>query len=85
MAILDFRPKADIWTGLAIGVGLLVAPVVIPIVAAAARPILKSAIKSGFMLYEKGCELVAEAVEAAEDLVEEAKCEVRSEIADLHE
>jgi hypothetical protein len=85
MAIWDYRPKADIWTGVAIGVGLLVAPVVIPMVAAAARPLLKAALKGGFVLYEKGREVVAEVMEVTEDLVEEAKSEVKAELAEAKE
>jgi hypothetical protein len=85
MAIWDLRPKADIWTGVAIGVGLLVAPVVIPMVAAAARPLLKAALKGGFVLYEKGREVVAEVMEVTEDLVEEAKSEVKAELAEAKE
>ncbi|MEW6113596.1 MAG: DUF5132 domain-containing protein [Thermodesulfobacteriota bacterium] len=85
MAIWDYRPKADIWTGVAIGVGLLVAPVVIPMIAAAARPLLKAALKGGFVLYEKGREVVAEVMEVTEDLVEEAKSEVKAELAEAKE
>ena len=81
MAFLDFKPKADIWTGLAIGAGLLVAPVVIPIVAASARPLLKGAVKGALTVYEKGKELFADAMEATEDLIEEAKSEVETEPA----
>ncbi len=81
MAFLDFKPKADLWTGLAIGAGLLVAPVVIPIVAASVRPLLKAAVKGALSVYEKGREMVAECMEAAEDLIEEAKSEVETELA----
>jgi hypothetical protein len=83
MAIWDYRPKADLWTGVAIGVGLLVAPVVIPMVAAAARPVMKAVIKAGFMVYEKGAEMIAEAVEIVEDLAAEAKTEVAAELQTL--
>ncbi len=37
--------------------------------------------KGGFMVYEKGCEMVAEAVEMVEDLAAEAKSEVAAELA----
>ena len=53
MAFLDFKPKADLWTGLAIGAGLLVAPVVIPIVAASVRPLLKAAVKGALSVYKR--------------------------------
>ncbi len=81
MAIWDYRPKADLWTGVAIGVGLLVAPVVIPVIADAARPVAKAAIKGGLMLYEKGREMIAEVSEVVEDLAAEAKSEVLAELA----
>ena len=45
-------PKGNLITGLAIGIGAaILAPVVIPVVAAAAKPLLKAAIKeaSSFM------------------------------------
>ncbi len=81
MALWDYRPKADLWTGVAIGVGLLVAPVVIPVVAAAAKPALKAIMKTGIMVYEKGCTMLAEGVEMVEDLAAEAKSEVVAELA----
>ena len=52
----------------------------IPLVAAAARPMLKAVLKSGFLLYEKGREAAAAAKEVGEDLVAEAKIEVQSEL-----
>jgi hypothetical protein len=69
----------------AIGVGLLVAPVVIPMVAAAARPVLKAALKGGFVVFEKGREMLTDAVEVAEDVFEEAKAEVRAELAEARD
>ena len=80
MAIWDYRPKVDLWTGVAIGVGLLVAPVVIPMIATAARPVAKGLMKTGLMLYEKGSGMVAELVEGVEDLAAEAKSEVQAEL-----
>ena len=85
MAIADFRPKGDIWTGVAIGVGLLLAPVVFPMIASAARPVAKTALKYGLMAYEKGREMVAEVAEAVEDLAAEAKAEVESELTSIKE
>jgi hypothetical protein len=85
MAIADYAPKANIWTGVAIGVGLLVAPVVIPMIATAVRPLFKAALKGGFLLFEKGSEVVAEIMEVGEDLVEEVKAEVRQELVETKE
>ncbi|HTY22664.1 MAG TPA: DUF5132 domain-containing protein [Desulfomonilaceae bacterium] len=75
-----WTPKGGIWTAAIIGAGFLLAPVVIPVVAAAARPILKAAIKGGILLYDKASEMVAEATEVTEDLVAEAKAEIQAEI-----
>lgn len=68
--------------GLAIGVGAaIVAPIVIPILAGAAKPLAKVAIKEGLILYEKGKEMLAEAKEAVEDLVAESKAEIAASAA----
>jgi hypothetical protein len=80
MALADMIPRGNLWTGVAVGVGLLVAPVVVPALAGAARPVLKAILKGGFMLYERGREMVAEVAELTEDLVEEAKAEVDAEL-----
>lgn len=85
MAISDMIPKGGIWTGIAVGAGLLVAPIVIPAVAGAARPLLKAVIKGGYMLYEYGREMVAEVTEVAEDLFVEAKAEFEAGVAEVSE
>ncbi len=81
MAIWDFRPKADIWTGVAVGVGLLVAPVVLPTAWSAVRSLLKGIVKGSIIVYEKAHELGADAVEGTADLIEEARSEARSELS----
>ncbi|HMK33704.1 MAG TPA: DUF5132 domain-containing protein [Desulfomonilaceae bacterium] len=85
MALSDLRPKGDIWTGVAVGVGLLLAPVVLPMIAAAVKPVAKTAIKYGYMIYEKGTEMLAEVTEVVEDLAAEAKAEVQTELASARE
>ena len=60
---------------IAVGAAAL-APAVIPAVATAARPVLKSVMKLGVTLYEKGNEAVAEASEVMEDVIAEAKSEL---------
>ena len=85
MAISDMIPKNSLWTGIAIGAGLLVAPVVIPAVAGAVRPLLKAVIKGGYMLFVKGREMVAEVTELTEDLFEEAKAEVQADLTEAME
>lgn len=80
MAILDNGLKVG--TGLAIGVGaILLAPVVIPAVAAIVKPLVKAGIKGGLVLYEKSIVAIAEAKEVIEDLAAEARAEVSREQA----
>jgi hypothetical protein len=81
MALLDDIENTlggrNIMTGLAIGLGAtILAPLVIPVVASVAKPLAKAVIKSGFILYEKSREVVAEAGEVIEDLMAEAKAEL---------
>lgn len=77
MALFGNTIKGNLITGLAIGIGAaILAPVVIPVVAAAAKPLLKAAIKGGLLLYEKGKEAVAETGEVVEDMVAEVKAEM---------
>jgi hypothetical protein len=73
----DVFGEGSLGLSLLIGVGAAVlAPVLMPGVATAARPLLKGAMKLGVTLYEKGNEAVAEAGEAVEDLIAEAKSEL---------
>jgi hypothetical protein len=69
-------------TGLAIGVGaLILAPTVLPAVAAVLKPLAKAAIKSGFIIYEKSREVLAETKEVIEDLAAEARAELSQEVS----
>jgi hypothetical protein len=76
MAIQDvFKNNAA--TSIAVGVAaVLIAPLVLPAVAAVARPLAKAVIKSGLIFYEKGRETFAELNEMFEDIVAEARAEV---------
>lgn len=77
MALIDDIFKGGTVQGLAVGIGVaILAPVVIPAVAATIRPLAKAAIKTGMVVYEKGREVVVEAGEVVEDLVAEAKVEL---------
>ncbi|MGQ9687068.1 MAG: DUF5132 domain-containing protein [Thiobacillaceae bacterium] len=79
MAGIDDLFKGNIVTGLAVGVGVaILAPVIMPVLASVGRPLAKSIIKSGMVLYEKGRETVAELGEVLEDLVAEAKVELET-------
>ncbi len=77
MGLFDNGLKGNIVTGLAIGIGSsILAPVVIPILASVVKPMAKAAIKSGFLVYQKGREVAAEAQEVVEDLVAETRAEL---------
>ncbi len=79
MAGIDDLLKGNIVTGLAVGVGIaILAPVVTPILASVGRPLAKSMIKTGMLLYEKGIETAAELGEVFEDLMAEAKVELEA-------
>lgn len=77
MAGIDDLFKSNVVTGLAVGVGVaILAPVIVPIISSVGKPLAKSVIKSGILLYEKSRETVAELGEVFEDLVAEAKAEL---------
>jgi hypothetical protein len=75
MAVLDIDKRLG--TVLAVGVGAVVlAPLVSPAVARVTRPVLKSAIKGGLVVYERAKVVGAEALETIEDLAAEARAEL---------
>jgi hypothetical protein len=77
MAGLDDFFKGNVLAGLVVGVGVVVlAPVVLPALAAVSKPLAKSAIKTGVILFDKGREAAAEMTEVFEDLVAEARAEL---------
>ncbi len=64
-------------TGVAVGLGAIVlAPTILPILGAVAKPFVKAGIKSGMILYGRSREMIAEAAEVIEDLAAEAKAEL---------
>jgi hypothetical protein len=75
MADFNDLLKNDIAKGVAIGLGVVAAGVLL---APALKPVTRAAIKSGILLFEKGREWMAEAGESFEDLV----AEVRAELAE---
>ena len=65
-----------------VGVGVaLVAPVVVPALAAGMRPLAKAVLKGGIMVYDKGAEVLAEAGEQLSDLVAEVRSEIEATAA----
>lgn len=74
--ITDFVEDAGA-PGIIAGIGaVLLAPIVIPVVAGVGKPIAKSIIKSGLVLFEKSKGAVAELGESWEDMVAEARAEL---------
>lgn len=82
MSIWDYTPKIDIWTGVLVGAGLLAAPVVLPIVAGVARPVVKGMFKGVLVVYQTSRDLISDTLEGAQGLLEEAKSEVRAELGE---
>ncbi len=70
-----FSSNAVMGVAIAAGAALL-APVVLPLLAGVTRPLARTALKSGIIVYEKTRETVAELGEAFDDLVAEAKVEL---------
>jgi|WetSurMetagenome_2_1015567.scaffolds.fasta_scaffold989873_1 hypothetical protein len=79
MAMWDYIPKVDIRTGVVVGVALLAAPVVLPIVAGMVRPVIKGMFKGVLVVYETGRDLISDTLESFGGLLEEAKSEVGAE------
>jgi len=74
MALLDdVLNGGNLMTGIAVGVGALIAwPLISPI----ARPLAKSVIKGGVMAYREAEQLFAGAVEGISDMFAEAQQEI---------
>lgn len=66
----------DIAKGVAIGLGVAAAGVLLT---PALRPMTRSAVKGGILMFEKGREWVAEAGESFEDMVAEVRAELMTE------
>jgi hypothetical protein len=80
MALFDSGLK--IGTPVLLGIGVLIlAPVIVPVVASAVKPLAKATIKTGLSLVQKGKELMSEAAEAFEDIAAEVKAELIAERA----
>ncbi len=74
--ITDFVEDAGA-PGIIAGIGaVILAPVVVPVVTGVGKPIAKSLIKGGLVLYEKSKGAFAELGESWEDMVAEARAEL---------
>ncbi|GET37777.1 DUF5132 domain-containing protein [Microseira wollei] len=58
---------------------IVLLPVIIPVAAGMGKPIAKTMIKGGIVLYEKGKGVLAEVGENFEDVLAEAKAELAAE------
>lgn len=82
MAGIDDLFKGNLVTGLVVAAGVaILAPVIVPVLASVGKPLAKSVIKSGILMYEKGRETFAELGEVFEDMVAEAKAELEGAAA----
>lgn len=63
---------------------IVLLPVIVPVVAGVGKPIAKTAIKGGILLYEKGKGVIAEVGETFEDIMAEAKAELADQQAETH-
>jgi hypothetical protein len=77
MTILDFKPKGDLLTTVAVGAAVAAVPVVVPLAWSAARPLLKAVFKGGFMLYESGRGACAAAAEWTASITEKEEPAVK--------
>lgn len=78
MAWVDFFKGAS-GRGFAIGVAAAwVAPVVLPVIASAAKPLGRAALRTAIMAYEKGRETVAEINEVIDDIVAEVRADLEA-------
>jgi hypothetical protein len=82
MASWNFMPKGNLWTGLGLGLAIVAAPVVIPMMAAAVRPLLKAGLKGGYRVYGKGRQAAGSVRQAVGDISEEARAEVKAQLAE---
>jgi hypothetical protein len=82
MASWNLMPKGSLWTGLGLGLAIIAAPVVIPMIVAAVRPLVKAGLKGGFLVYEKGKQTAGSVKQAVGDLSDEARAEVKAKLAE---
>lgn len=69
--------KGPVGRGLLLGItAVVLAPIILPVVTRAARPLASAAVKTGMILYERGREAIAEAQEVFEDVVAEVRAEL---------
>jgi hypothetical protein len=66
-----------VWGSVALGLGAIAVPSVLPSVAAAARPVAKTIIKQGMFLYIKGEQVATKIKDGWTSIVHEAMSEIQ--------
>ena len=67
--------EVELIPGILIGIGAMLAPKLVPQLGTALRPLVKSAVRAGYALVDKGREMAAETSEQLQDIVAEVKAE----------
>jgi hypothetical protein len=77
MGLLD---NGTLFKSAGVGLGVvLFAPAIVKVVGEVAKPLVKTMIKGGIMLYDRSRVLAAETMETLDDITAEAKAEMHSE------
>ena len=77
MALFEDLTLGSVTSSALVGLGLVVAaPLLLPVVGAVVRPVVRLAIKSGIAAYDTAAALVTTAGEACNQLVTEARAEI---------
>lgn len=66
-----------------VGLATVLAPILLPAMGRVGRPLAKSLVRGGMMMYEKGREAIAVAGESVEDLMAEIRAENRQGAASV--
>lgn len=80
-SVTDFFGEASESNLLVGAAAVVLAPIVVPVVLAGIRPLAKTAIKGGIVVYDKVGEMVSEAGEGMSDMVAEARSEMAASAA----
>ncbi|MBD2502172.1 DUF5132 domain-containing protein [Anabaena azotica] len=82
MSVKILPDLGDLVEGLGITgiVGIVLIPVLLPVMGGVGRPIAKAIVKSGIALYEKNKGAIGELRESWEDIIAEARAEVGEDI-----
>ena len=67
--------EVELIPGILIGIGAMLAPKLVPKLGSALRPLVKSVVRAGYAMADKGRELAAETSEQFQDIVAEVKAE----------